>query len=297
MTAGPGAALTRMWPDAWAVAAAAVGAAVASFALGRGLSSLRIGPTALNRRGRRVPVSLGLAIGAAGLAAGWALWTLGSAVSTPRAAVRPMSAFAIVLLAGVVDDLVPGGPRGLHGHVASLARGRPTTGILKVIAALLAGALVAVGRFDVVPAVLAVVLMAGSANLWNGLDVVPGRAGKAFVVVGGLLLAAGGAFRPEVAILVTLLAAAAPALWFDLRERAMLGDGGSNLLGFAVGAALATRLSLPGLAVAAALVVALNLLAETVTLSRMIAATPPLRWFDRLGRVPQPAQGGPGETN
>jgi hypothetical protein len=31
--------------------------------------------------------------------------------------------------------------------------------------------------------------------------------------------------------------------------------------------------------------VALNVLAETVTLSRLIDAVAPLRWFDRVGRV------------
>jgi hypothetical protein len=34
---------------------------------------------------------------------------------------------------------------------------------------------------------------------------------------------------------------------------------------------------------AAATGVGLNVLAETVTLSRAIDATPPLRWYDRLG--------------
>jgi hypothetical protein len=35
----------------------------------------------------------------------------------------------------------------------------------------------------------------------------------------------------------------------------------------------------------AALGVVLNLLAETVTLSRIIRSVPPLRWFDDLGRL------------
>jgi hypothetical protein len=35
-----------------------------------------------------------------------------------------------------------------------------------------------------------------------------------------------------------------------------------------------------------ALVIALNILAETVTFTKTIEAIPPLRWFDRLGRLP-----------
>jgi hypothetical protein len=41
--------------------------------------------------------------------------------------------------------------------------------------------------------------------------------------------------------------------------------------------------------VAAALAVGLNLLAETVTLSRVIRGAAPLRWFDDLGRI-RPAE-------
>jgi hypothetical protein len=76
-------------------------------------------------------------------------------------------------------------------------------------------------------------------------------------------------------------------LWPDLRERAMLGDSGANLLGFLAGAEIVRRLPEPWLPVAAAVVVALNLLAETVTFSRTIEAIPPLRWFDHLGRLPE----------
>ena len=65
----------------------------------------------------------------------------------------------------------------------------------------------------------------------------------------------------------------------------MLGDGGSNLLGFTAGLGLYLVLPGPWVWVAASVAVALNVLADTVTLSRLIDAVGPLRWFDRLGRV------------
>ncbi|HEU4356418.1 MAG TPA: hypothetical protein VFT27_12590, partial [Actinomycetota bacterium] len=80
--------------------------------------------------------------------------------------------------------------------------------------------------------------------------------------------------------------AALAALPLDLRERAMLGDAGSNPLGFAVGLGLYATLDGAGVVFAAAAAVVLNVLAETVTLSRVIDRTPPLRWLDRAGRVP-----------
>jgi len=69
----------------------------------------------------------------------------------------------------------------------------------------------------------------------------------------------------------------------------MLGDGGANLLGAAAGLGLYLVLPGWGVVVAAALAVALNVTAETITLSRTIDAVAPLRWVDRLGRRPEPA--------
>jgi hypothetical protein len=66
----------------------------------------------------------------------------------------------------------------------------------------------------------------------------------------------------------------------------MLGDAGSNPLGFAAGLSLYLLLPSGWVPAAAALAVGLNLLAETLTLSRAIAAVPPLRLLDRLGRLP-----------
>jgi hypothetical protein len=75
-------------------------------------------------------------------------------------------------------------------------------------------------------------------------------------------------------------------LVLDLRERAMLGDAGSNVLGFIIGLALFRLLPTWGLGFVLGVILILHALGETVTLSRIIEATPPLRWFDRLGRLP-----------
>ena len=66
----------------------------------------------------------------------------------------------------------------------------------------------------------------------------------------------------------------------------MLGDAGSNLLGFILGASLARSLSTWALVAALAVLMAAHAASETVTLSRVIERVTPLRWFDRLGRIP-----------
>jgi hypothetical protein len=89
------------------------------------------------------------------------------------------------------------------------------------------------------------------------------------------------------AFLLVCTGAAAAILGPDLRERGMLGDSGANLLGFLAGAEIVRRLPEVWLIPAALVVIGLNVLAETVTFTRTIDAIPPLRWFDRLGRLPQ----------
>jgi UDP-N-acetylmuramyl pentapeptide phosphotransferase/UDP-N-acetylglucosamine-1-phosphate transferase len=124
---------------------------------------------------------------------------------------------------------------------------------------------------------------AGATNALNLLDVVPGRALKAFLPLAALLIFA--AWHSDGAILLAAgLGAALALLPLDLGEHGMLGDAGANLLGYMVGVGLLASLPLWGLGVALVVVLAVHAAAETVTLSRLIRAAPPLRWLDDLGR-------------
>ena len=76
------------------------------------------------------------------------------------------------------------------------------------------------------------------------------------------------------------------ALPADLGEETMLGDAGAGALGAGVGLALASRTTPRGRRRLLASVVALTLASEKVSFTRVIAATPPLRAFDELGRRP-----------
>jgi hypothetical protein len=234
-----------------------------------------------NHRGRRVPRVLGLAI------------TLGGTLTLAIAGVGSQewlrwSGCVLVGAAGLVDDLAPPGPRGLRGHLGALGAGRVTTGVLKVIVVAAAAIVVVASapRAEVVDRVSSVVLIAGLTNVLNGLDVRPGRALKATLLVGAVLLAVAG--TTIAAATATILPFALAFLAVDLRERAMLGDAGANLIGFALGIGV-WNATPPGWTwLAAVVAVALNLVAETVTFSRVIRAVPPLRWLDELGRRPDP---------
>lgn len=247
-------------------------------------------PTATNYRGKPTAVWLGVAFTAVVTACiiltttiGWA--SEGSVGSWLRQLLAMLGSLLLVFGAGLYDDLHPVRTHGLVNQVRLLGRGRLTPGIVKLVVIVAASALVAwaLGARGA-RLVLGVPVVAGTANLWNLLDVAPGRALKLFlpaVAAVGLV----SSDRAYEVLAVVGFVAGAGALYFDLREHAMLGDAGSNVLGFMVGIGLLVTLDPAGLAAALVVILILHLLAETVTLSRIIAAVPPLRWFDRLGRL------------
>lgn len=194
-----------------------------------------------------------------------------------------------VAFLGFLDDSLGRGeakeaPRGWRGHLRALREGRLSTGAIKAIGALALAAYVVSGRGLESGRYLAdVALLILATNAFNLLDLRPGRAEKGLALLGlGLCL---GAWT--LAPLELLGIFAGPVLvgaWFTLRERAMLGDTGSNLLGAIAGVWLLTTLDENGRLIALALVLALTVFGELRSISRTIESVPPLRWLDSLGR-------------
>ncbi|WP_344662287.1 hypothetical protein [Catenulispora subtropica] len=182
---------------------------------------------------------------------------------------------------GLHDDLNERGTsKGFRGHLTALARGEVTTGAVKILGigatGLAAGAAL---RRDPVDRVLAGVVVAGAANVINLFDLRPGRATKAALIGGAAGLRRGTVFG------AAALGAAAALLPEDLGERAMLGDAGANALGAALGVATAASASRGRLVAVAATLAALTAASEKISFTKVIAATPPLRFLDELGRI------------
>ena len=199
---------------------------------------------------------------------------------------------------GLLDDLGEAGAeptKGLRGHLGALARGRLTTGGLKVLgigaSAVVAAALLPRegGRVRRTTDVLVdAVIIAGTANLVNLLDLRPGRALKAAVAVAGPVALAGGVGAvPASAVLGAAVAASEP----DLAETDMLGDCGANALGAALGTAVAQ--SAPRAVRIAWLVTvgALTVASERVSFTAVIERTPALAAVDAWGRRRRPGRG------
>jgi hypothetical protein len=241
----------------------------------------------MNYRGRRVSLAPGFA-----LAAGYAVVLLmyGEGVFFSDHVLREnaieslwlFASIGAVFAAGVYDDRGAARVHGLRAHFAELVKGHVSSGIVKllvVVAAVTVAALALGARGWTL--VVGVPLLAGVTNLWNLLDVAPGRALKFGLVAAVSLLPAGSWW-----LVWATIGSAAVLLPLDVRERGMLGDAGANVLGFVLGILLLVQLPLAGMVVALAVVLALHGLAETVTLTRIIRAVPPLRWMDDLWRLP-----------
>jgi hypothetical protein len=244
-----------------------------------------------NYRGREVDLRSGPALAAA-TAAGVLLGAPGRVGAGAAIAVAAAGA------AGTYDDLCgQDGVKGLRGHLGSLARGRPTTGVVKIavigggalVGAVVAGAGrgragargVAVGARGVARIAAEAALVAGAANLVNLFDLRPGRALKACALPACALLAAGGEGARIAAAAAGAGLAAAPG---DLAERTMLGDAGAGALGAALGCAAARRLTAPGKALALVVIGGLTLVSEKVSFSGVIARTGWLERIDQWGR-------------
>ncbi len=258
-----------------------------------------------NFHGATVSLRGGVAMAGAAVASA----AVASALSDqPRAAMGGVVASLGGAVAGYIDDVDQGAhdggkvAKGLKGHLGALAHGQVTTGVIKIAgigaSALAASALVgskatSVGG-KVADLVLNTVLIAGTANLANLLDLRPGRALKATVLVAAPLsyfscAAAKTSASPASAqrlLASGLNAAAITALVEDLQETTMLGDTGANAAGALLGTSLAANDSWKLRLGTALGVVGLILASEKVSFSKVIAANPALNWLDQLWRRP-----------
>ena len=167
-----------------------------------------------------------------------------------------------VALLGLVDDVFSPESRGWRGHGRAVLSGAFSTGALKAAGSLGLALFVLAGRYD-----------AAGATCWRwpcscspptcstSLDLRPGRSTKALVLLGvGLTI---GTWDAGPLAALGLLAFPAVALGiYDLRERAMLGDTGSNLLGALAGLWIVLSLDTVGQSIALALIVLVTVYGE-----------------------------------
>lgn len=234
----------------------------------------------------------------------------GASLSHTRIGLASLIASAAGGIAGWVDDhceaSFPAVGKGFRGHLGALRKGRLTSGMVKIVligtGAAVSALLLEAKRKDfsldeqksfsqIVRKIgnsgINTVIIAGTANFLNLLDLRPGRALKA-----GILLTS--AVLPKVdlttrALGTGVITASLINLPKDLSGENMLGDLGANALGGAIGVLLVDfadstiHRKSAKLAVTLALV-ALTALSEKISFSQIIENTPILRELDQFGR-------------
>jgi UDP-N-acetylmuramyl pentapeptide phosphotransferase/UDP-N-acetylglucosamine-1-phosphate transferase len=189
-----------------------------------------------------------------------------------------------VAFLGLVDDTLGGQPRGWRGHTRAVLRMQLSTGALKAAGSLgLALYAMSYLGFSTGHWLLASAVLVLATNAFNLLDLRPGRATKVFVLLGAGLTIGSASLR----VLWVLGLFVGPALvagLYDLRERAMLGDTGANLLGALAGLWLVLTLSELGQAIALGALVVVTVYGELRSISSLVDRVPLLRQLDSWGR-------------
>lgn len=241
-----------------------------------------------NYRGVRLPYPAGAIIVAAAALALIPLTILDHLVSEdvfrPELGLVMFYALGVAFL-GLLDDVLGhAGHRGWRGHGAAVLGGGLSTGALKAAGSLGFALFALSDRFhNDLRYALAVAVLVLATNLFNLFDLRPGRTAKAFVLFG--LASTVGAWTLEPLAALGLFVG--PLLivgLHDLRERALLGDTGSNLIGALAGLWIVLSWPPTGQAVALAILLAMTVYGEFRSISKLIERTPLLRRLDSLGR-------------
>jgi UDP-GlcNAc:undecaprenyl-phosphate/decaprenyl-phosphate GlcNAc-1-phosphate transferase len=212
-------------------------------------------------------------------------------------------------LIGLLDDVAGDrGARGFKGHFSEAIRGRFTTGFMKALLGFAVALVALQTQFLVVGGMsfqdycrwlVSAAVIALTANLFNLLDLAPGRALKVFFPALGLCVgltmrfeaigvgAGAGTLLPLSFYVAPAMSVAAVALVLfpgDLREKFMMGDAGANVLGAVVGLGLVLGLGFWWRLGVLLFLVLLTLISEKFSFSRAIEGNRVLNWLDELGR-------------
>ncbi|MGI6066560.1 MAG: hypothetical protein ACOYI2_08725 [Bacillota bacterium] len=236
-----------------------------------------------NFRGSRIPSAGGIIFPAV-LAITYGLFTLWGEIG-PEAYIY-LGFISLVGLAGLVDDIAGNKERsGFHGHFKDFfLHGQLTTGFWKAgvggVIAALAASIESISFGDFIVNVLLVALVT---NLFNLLDVRPGRSIKVFIFSSIMIMLFLPSYTGSI-LLIPLLGIVLAYGVYDIRSQAMMGDAGSNVIGMAVGLALVSSGGIGVKLILLAGLVSLNALSEYRSFSEYIEKNKVLYFLDLWGR-------------
>ena len=240
-----------------------------------------------NYRGAQLPFPFGVAVFAAATVALVPLALVYAATDDVLMQDTPSVVLTFVLgvaALGLADDALSGPSRGWRGHGAAVMKGSFSTGALKAAGTLGLALWVTSGEDTFFKQLLATGVLVLATNLFNLLDLRPGRSVKAFVLLGAALMIG----ERDLTTFEHLGLFIGPLLvvgLFDVRELAMLGDTGSNLTGALAGLWLVLALGTTGQVVALIVLAAVTAYGEFRSISDLVDRTPGLSHLDSIGRI------------
>lgn len=188
---------------------------------------------------------------------------------------------------GFLDDMVGSrSSRGFKGHLTSFFKGKATSGFAKASIGFFVSMAVSIHfSRNIGEVFLNTFLIALAANLFNLLDVMPGRALKVFLPSLAGLIALNWELGDFLVPQMLAIGGVALVLFVgDIKEWFMIGDSGSNVLGAVVGLGIVIGASFWWKLALMLIFFLLNLLSEKFSFSRIISGNRALNWLDNLGR-------------
>lgn len=188
-------------------------------------------------------------------------------------------------LVGYLDDsLGETSRKGFKGHLAGIMKGHLSTGIIKIIFALIMGVIISMAYFSALRDIaFNTILFCLCVNIINLLDLRPGRAIKGFGLF--ILFVSISSGLQSIWILLPIFGSLAMYIRDELDENCMLGDTGSNLLGGIFGL-YTLKVGFSGTKYALLFILLLlHIISEFKSFSEIIESIPILRHMDSFGQL------------
>ncbi len=196
-----------------------------------------------------------------------------------------LTGFIFIGFLGLLDDLTGEKKiKGLKGHIKAFFKGVLTTGALKAFFGFFISLVVSSYISNsVIDFIINSLLIGLFTNFINLFDLRPGRAAKVFFVISLVFIMTN--FRNHNNyILFSFWGILIPYIILDLKGKVMMGDVGSNTLGFTLGIYAATSFSPMIKDIILILLIVFHIIAEKVSFSKIIDNNRFLRFLDNIGR-------------
>ena len=235
-----------------------------------------------NYRGEEIPVGMGMVFSLS-LFVPLIFYSIYSPLGqTPYIFLLGVVAMSFI---GIIDDLL--GNRdttGLKGHIGKLLRLQLTTGGLKALMGGIISICIAIPFSNNIPIVLLnAVVISLFTNLINLLDLRPGRAIKGYIFYITILIIL---FYNQQFIYLLVISSIPVIIYFpkDLKAQAMMGDVGSNALGFILGFYTILNFTNIYKIVVLFVLILIHIYAEKSSITKLIERNAILNFIDQLGR-------------